>query len=322
MRKFTNSNYKIFCIVFTIGIILISCNDNSQNENKSKFTKLTGPYLGQKPPGKVPKLFAAGIVSTKEYNDRDLTISPDGSQVFFTRYKIEDDSVYFVDIMYSELINGIWTNPQIAWFSSIYGEVETFFTPDGKEIFFNSNRPALTEGEKVDYETWFIKKEGNTWSLPKLLGSPFNRVCHTTFTRNGKMYYTKEDEFTLYRTTYKDGVFGQPEKLDSIINSTEVQYNCFISHDESYLIFTCPLREDGFGSEDLYISFRSDNDEWSEPTNLGSEINSPEDESSPSISPDGKFFFFTSNKGGNRDIYWVDIKILDKLKPNEMKNQN
>ena len=305
-----------------ICVLQISCTqknktrNDSQDENKLKFSKIKGSYLGMKPPGDLPELFAPGIVSTKEYNDRDLTISPDGKQLFFARTKTDNNDDYNYDIMYSEFINGIWSDPQIAWFSSKYGEVEVFFTSDGRELYFNSNRPASGVGDAEHWETWVMKKNGNSWSKPKLLGAPFNRVCHTTFTQNGKMYYTREDILALYMVSYKNGVFGQPQKLDTIINSTKVQYNCLIAPDESYLVFTSPLRRDGFGKGDLYISFRNIKNEWSEPINMGSEINSDGLESCPSISNDGKFLFFTSNKRGNNDVYWVDIKILDKLKPN------
>lgn len=156
-----------------------------------------------------------------------------------------------------------------------------------------------------------MKKDNNSWSKPKLLGAPFNRVCHTTFTKNGKMYYTREDMAALYKVSYINGVFGQSEKLDTIINSTKVQYNCLIAPDERYLIFTSSSRSDGLGKGDLYISFRNNKNEWCEPINMGPEINSASLESCPSISNNGEFLFFTSNIGGNNDVYWVDIKIID-----------
>ena len=51
-------NFKLLNIILIIGILLISCNQNkesqlnTQTQNESKFTKLTGPYFGQKPPGR------------------------------------------------------------------------------------------------------------------------------------------------------------------------------------------------------------------------------------------------------------------------------
>jgi len=300
-------------MLFTVHNTVLS---NEIVQCDSIFPILTGKYLGQKTPNLTPELFAPNIVSTIEYNDRDLTISPDGNQLFFARTKTGENDDYDYNIMFSELIDSIWTEPQIVWFSSNYGELEPFFTPNGKELYFNSNRPTSSESKSDHWETWVIKKMNNSWSELKLLGSPFERVCHTTFTHNGKMYYTREDITTLYRVNYKNGLFSQPEKLDTIINSAKIQYNSFISFDESYLIFT-RHSQDGFGQGDLYISFRNSNDQWGNSINLGPKINSESMESSPSISPDGKFFFFTSNKRGNSDVYWIDIKFIEALKPHK-----
>ena len=322
MKSITIISILIFTVLLT-NAQNISENPNKpvakQGQNSIDFPILNGNYLGQETPDLIPELFAPSIVSTKEFNDRDLTISPDGKQIFFARTKTGNSNDYEYDIMFSELTNDGWTKPQIAWFSSKYGEVEAFFNPIGNELFFNSNRPGVVDGDSEHWETWVMKKEENVWTEPKMLKAPFNRVCHTTFTKDGKMYYTKEDEPALYRTSYKNSVFGEPEKLSSIINSTKVQYNCFISSNEKYLIFTRPAINSGGGRGDLFIAFRNENDEWSEPVNMGSDINSPGLESCPSVSPDGKFLFFTSNKAGNNDVYWVDIKIIERFKQKNKK---
>ena len=46
---------------------------------------LTGPYLGQKPPGKTPEIFAPGIISTG-FNERNLAFTPDGRELFYGLY--------------------------------------------------------------------------------------------------------------------------------------------------------------------------------------------------------------------------------------------
>ena len=58
---------------------------------------------------------------------------------------------------------------------------------------------------------------------------------------------------------------------------------------------------------------------WSEPVHMGNEINTDKSENRPYVSPDEKYFFYTSNKRGNRDIYWVDATIIEKLKSDELK---
>ena len=82
-----------------------------------------------------------------------------------------------------------------------------------------------------------MTKVGENWTEPKILKAPFNRVCHTTFTKD-KMYYTKEDIPALFFANYKNGTLGIAKKLDTIINSAKTVYNSFIDPDENYLIFT------------------------------------------------------------------------------------
>jgi len=77
----------------------------------------------------------------------------------------------------------------------------------------------------------------------------------------------------------------------------------------------CSMMPGGLGSDDLYITFKTNNDSWSKPVHIGNEINTEKSENRPYVSPDGKYFFYTSTIRGNRDIYWVDAQIIEDLKP-------
>ena len=52
---------------------------------------------------------------------------------------------------------------------------------------------------------------------------------------------------------------------------------------------------------------------WSESSNMGKRINTKNHELCPFVSKDGKYFFYTSNK----DIYWVDAKIIESFRGEE-----
>jgi Tol biopolymer transport system component len=67
-------------ITILLALIFNSC------ARQSDFPVLKGPYLGQKSPGNTPELFAPGIVSTRHY-ENSITISPDGTQLFFSSYR-------------------------------------------------------------------------------------------------------------------------------------------------------------------------------------------------------------------------------------------
>jgi len=82
-----------------------------------------------------------------------------------------------------------------------------------------------------------------------------------------------------------------------------------ISPDGQYIYFTACNRNDGYGSCDIYFSYKK-GDEWSIPENLGEPINTSFWESQPSISSDGKTLYFTSNRKGGKggmDI-WKSVK--------------
>jgi Tol biopolymer transport system component len=104
--------------------------------------------------------------------------------------------------------------------------------------------------------------------------------------------------------------------LFSFSNISPDPITSFISRDGRYLIF-CSRRPGGFGEIDLYISFHKGDGSWTTAVNLGKNINSPAYDWIPFVSEVRKFLFFTSNRTGNYDIYWVDAQIIEELKPKE-----
>ncbi len=73
-------------------------------------------------------------------------------------------------------------------------------------------------------------------------------------------------------------------------------------------------RPGGFGDYDIYISFKDDNNNWGAPFNFGNIINSSEFDGVATVSSDGKYIFYIHN---HQDIYWVDAKIINELRPKE-----
>lgn len=93
-----------------------------------------------------------------------------------------------------------------------------------------------------------------------------------------------------------DGKYADAENLGDTINSQFNEFEPLIASDESFLIFMAGGRPDGRGGLDLFISYNR-NGTWTKPVNLGEKINSGGNEYSPTISPDGKYFFWTSTRG-------------------------
>lgn len=101
-----------------------------------------------------------------------------------------------------------------------------------------------------------------------------------------------------------DGEWTAPEPIEGI-NSNMNEGFATISGDGRVLVFVSCNRKDSHGSCDLYISYKNGR-KWSEPENMGPDVNSNVWDSEPSLSADGRTLYFSSErKGGfgNRDIY-------------------
>jgi hypothetical protein len=89
----------------------------------------------------------------------------------------------------------------------------------------------------------------------------------------------------------------------------------FVDPDESYLIFES-ARPGGYGFSDLYISFKRSDGSWTPALNMGEPINSSARETAASVSPDGLYLFFLSDRHQQWDSnpYWVSAQVIEDLR--------
>ena len=116
----------------------------------------------------------------------------------------------------------------------------------------------------------------------------------------------------IFRIVCKDGKYYEPEYMNDQINMPGyLNWTPFIAPDESYLIFSRHINKG-----DLFIAFHDTlADVWTKPIDMGDRINTSGQERFPSISPDGKYMFFTRSDGNNQhDVYWVSSKIIENIK--------
>lgn len=99
------------------------------------------------------------------------------------------------------------------------------------------------------------------------------------------------DLYISYLTT--EG-WSEPQNLGNKINTEFWESAPSLSPDKRDLYFAS-RRPDGFGGSDIWVSHRLPNGRWSEPENLGPEINTSGDESCPFIHADNQSLYFTSN---------------------------
>ena len=197
--------------------------------------------------------------------------------------------------------------------------------------------------DKQSDGTW-----GDIYNPDTALNRP-NSQFYPSLTKAGTLYFTRSDEKTgkseILRAK-KNGIkYDTPELLPPVINGNGNIYNAFISPDESFLIGCVENKNNGInqGFSNYYIFFRDNNDNWSEGKSFGPEINiTGSNAISASVSPDGKYMFFSARKtsekmkelsskntlgslkeflnspqNGNYDIYWVSTGVIDALRPKE-----
>jgi hypothetical protein len=104
--------------------------------------------------------------------------------------------------------------------------------------------------------------------------------------------------------------WGEPVALSSTVNSSYHEMTVSISRDGLELYFSSD-RPGGQGAQDIWITTRRNlQADWASPTNLGPIVNTPEEDSCPTLSPDGLLLFLISDRPGGygqRDI-WVSTR--------------
>lgn len=245
-----------------------------------------------------PALFAPGVISTGDM-ELNAAFTPDGRTLFFTK---RTPKLQLWTILVSSLKGSRWSTPRVAEFSGQYSDFDPFLSPDGSQLFFSSNRPAGKV--KNDFDLWLVKKTAAGWSTPASLGPDVNtesQEYYPSVSNNGTLYFSSNREggkgsVDIYRSRLVNGKYSKPENLGDEINSKYYDGDPYIAPDETFLIFVSYNRPEGLGDGDLYISFNQDG-RWTPAKNLGAPINSSALDFCPNMSPDGKYFFFTSERG-------------------------
>ncbi len=209
--------------------------------------------------------------------------------------------------------------------NSPYDEQSPVITPDGKALYFTvAKHPENTKGKKDLGDIWVSLWMGNGWTAPIHGGNVINDEAYNAvagFSADGNQLFLLSHYGSNGNAASTQGIsvskktdagwttpenivipyfFNRSSTLSGMINTAG---NIFLFAADSY---------NTKGVEDIYVSLKKGG-KWSEPINLGSTINSPLQELSPSLSEDGRSIYFASNarKGyGGFDIY-VSTRLDD-----------
>ncbi len=306
-------------VLLVFAVCLVSESVLSQtpaNEASSSFP----PYLGKEPPGMTPKplapeVFLDGVHSAPAF-------SPAGTEVYWSRYYTPEGKRSRTQHIFCRRVeNGKWTAPAVAEFSGEYSDGGPCFTKDGKRLFFYTNRPAVEGGQPSDEyvsDIWYVDRENGGWGEPQRLA--FNTDQHegmVSVAGDGTLYFTSNRTgvrgvFDIFVSMPVDGKYAKPRNIGAPITSSGIEFSPYVAPDQSYIVFTYQHRPEGTG---LHVSFRSDGGSWGKPVRMKADVNVYSVQRFPTVSPDGKYFFFSRETRGDRQICWVDARVIEELRP-------
>ena len=203
--------------------------------------------------------------------------------------------------------------------NSIYDEQQPVLSPDGKSIYFTRSRhPENIGGSRDLGDIWYAtKNENGDWGEAKNAGVALNNADRNAvigFSRNGNQMFL-QNHYSKNGTSNTQGVsvarkqgnsWSYPEKLkiDYFRNKSDL-HSMSLSADGSIMVMSLESYKTK-GVEDIYVSFRKNNNSWTEPKNLGNQINTKFQEMTPFLGEDNITLYFSSNgyEGyGGRDVY-------------------
>ena len=250
------------------------------------------------------------VDNVKELNTEADEIAPcitaDGSAIIFSSNRAGNMDIYTADRERRK-----WKSiSEIEELNSEGDDVASSLAYDGQRILLFKD----VDGQNDIFET---KLNGTSWAEPKLkmskvVNTEFNETFASYDPQDIKVYYITDgghggdlDIIFSGKKDQEERYWGKGQSAGHEVNSAFHEGSVYMAPDGQTMYF-CSQGHSSMGGYDVFVSYRDERGLWAKPINLGYPINSPYDELYFSISANGKYAYFASNRAngtGGMDIY-------------------
>jgi len=241
--------------------------------------------------GATPAVIGPGVVSTPAEEFR-ATVSPDNRTIM---YVVTDHLFQHMTLVQAERSGAGWATPSVVSFSGIWRDGDPSFAPDGRTVYFISNRPLPGDPPgtaRRDYNIWYAHRNADgSWGEPVALDRSINTSDYEmspSVTRSGTLYFSRGNK--IMRAEKKGNGYSAPTVVELVAKGAG---DPAISADERFLVFDA----DGPtpGDADLFVSCRTTTG-WTPASRFADPVSSNAEEGDPSVSPDGHTLYFFSRR--------------------------
>lgn len=257
------------------------------------------------------------------YPDYSPVVSADESTLIFTSRRLgstggekTENDQFLEDIYFcNKKPDGTWTEAKSIGsnINTNGSEADISISADGQQLFVYRD---INGGD-----IYYSNLEGDTWTGLTPLGSNINSPyweTHASLTVDGNTLYfvsnRKEGSYggrDIWRCVkLPNGLWSMPVNAGPEINTPYDEDAPFI-HPDGVTLFFSSKGHKNMGGFDIFKSVKDENGKWSEPENLKSPINTPDDDIFYVQSADGKRGYFSSIRKdgfGEKDIYKINFE--------------
>jgi len=287
-------------IIFCAALLFISLNSPGFAQN-DKWPILKGPYLGQKPPGMTPEIFAPGIVSLADFHDFKGAFSPDGKEYYFCRHSLPK---VIPTLFFTKIVDGVWTEPTQLPIAKGNRTFHPCISSDNQWLLFYWQ---FDKGLSQKSGYYASARTDTGWSVPRYAGQGMCLTADNSgFFYANEMILSNPPKFYMNKVTFRNGLFVEYERLQIDKHYGKQTHPC-IAPSGSYIIFDTQDK-----NSKLCVCFKDKKGHWGGVIDLTRHGLQPGARNAY-ISLDEKYLFY----GFKGDIWWVDIKVIESLRPKQ-----